>query len=357
MGNELMKKKIIWGLTIIIGLAAIIIAISTMLGNKPIEVEVGIAKKGILTETLYASGVLEPLKKFEYYAPYNGQIAEVFVKEGDQVTVNQVLFTMNVEEYEEQIALERMNAEVIRIERDRAKSEHKKEYVLKLRENPEVYVEPFEGSSYQLQLDKIELFIRSYEKKIKQSKIFATASGTVKQFHLNEGEYVGQGTLIVDIDDLSTFQVKASLNEFDINKVTLGMPVVIFSDAFADEQQGKIISISSYARTVDINSDASVEVTIELVEQPGQLRAGNKVSIEIRLEDEAKLLIPIDAILYEQEQAYVYKLGLDTVAKVNVSTGKENDTLIEITSGLNENDQVIIEGAASLQDGVKVVAK
>lgn len=358
MNGELrMKKKIIWGLIIIAGLAAIVISISTMLGNKTVEVKVSFAEKGKLTETLYANGVLEPVKQFEYYAPYSGQIAQLLVKEGDHVAANQLLFAMNVEEYEEQIALERMNADMIKIERDRAKSEHKKEHILKLRDNPEAYVEPFDGSSYQLQLDKIELLLSSYRKKVKQSEIIAAAAGTVKQIHVKEGEIAGQGSLVIDIDDLSSFQVKANLSEIDVNKVAIGMPVVIFSDAITEEQQGKIIAISSYAHSVDSNSDASVEVIIGLEEQAGQLRAGNKVSVEIRLEDEARLLIPIDSILYDKEQAYVYKLELDTVVKVNVTTGKENDTAIEITSGLNENDQVVTEGAVSLQDGAKVTVK
>ena len=70
-------------------------------GNNGIEVAVEKATRRNITETITASGKIQPVKEVKISPDVSGEIIEIFVKEGDKVKVGQVLAKINTDIYKQ----------------------------------------------------------------------------------------------------------------------------------------------------------------------------------------------------------------------------------------------------------------
>lgn len=350
------KKKWLWGMILIIGLILVVIGANQWLAKKEKPVVLGQAEEGLIIEKIYTNGKLEPVSSADYFAPIDGRIEKVNAKIGDQVEPGQVLLVLNIEAYEEQLALERINRQLIEAERDRIKKENFDAFVKAQREDPDTAAtKPLDLTEYELQLKKSQLLIDSYQRKVDQKEVTAKSAGIVKDVAVREGEVVGPGTSLLTTQDISAYQIKAQVSEIDANKITVGMEAKVLGDSLPDSYTGKVVKISPFATAAGTSAnDASVELIIELDGQHTGLRAGYSVSVEMEIADVSRLLIPLDAVMYRNDQAYVFKVVDDRAVEVEVKTGKESDEQVEVLSGIAEGERIVIEGAGFIKDGDRV---
>jgi HlyD family secretion protein len=117
-----------------------------------------------------------------------------------------------------------------------------------------------------------------------------------------------EGTVIYTVADLHSMLIKAAINEVDIGKVRLDMPVVITVDAFPYRRfDGTLSHISPAARLKDKIKVFDVEVTLK--EQVPDFRAGMTANIEIRGDKVAKALsVPSEGVFKKNDREIVYIL-------------------------------------------------
>jgi hypothetical protein len=110
------------------------------------------------------------------------------------------------------------------------------------------------------------------------------------------------------VADLGTMLIKAAINEVDIGRVRLEMPVVITVDAFPYRDfSGKVTHISPGARLKEKIKVFDVEVTLE--EQVADFRAGMTANIDVRGDQvQAALAVPVEAIFKKDDREVVYVL-------------------------------------------------
>ncbi len=143
--------------------------------------------------------------------------------------------------------------------------------------------------------------------------MYATASGTVIERKVNEGEMVtssinafGEGTVVMQIADLSKMVVTSNINEVDIIKFKVGQEAIIKLDALPYEEfSGKIISISPKA--VVINSAKVFPVEISINATGDRVKPGMTAAISI-LGDSRKdvLIIRLSVFADDKNQDIVY---------------------------------------------------
>ncbi len=189
--------------------------------------------------------------------------------------------------------------------------------------------------------------------------MYATASGTVIERKVNEGEMVtssinafGEGTVVMQIADLSKMVVTSNINEVDIIKFKVGQEAIIKLDALPYEEfSGKIISISPKA--VVINSAKVFPVEISINATGDRVKPGMTAAISI-LGDSRKdvLIIPIGAVFADDKnQDIVYlipkaKKQDDSPATVSepvptvIKLGANDFQMVEVISGLSEGDKI-----------------
>ncbi len=114
--------------------------------------------------------------------------------------------------------------------------------------------------------------------------------------------------------------------------------------------------ITSVSDTLD-HSTGLFKVEAELLGDVSRLANGSVVSVKtVTRHSENALTVPINAVYYDEEQAYVYLNENSRAARRDVSTGLSDSGSIEITEGLSGEEQIITSYSTQLHDGVKISA-
>lgn len=351
---KLFKKKWFWGA--ILGLVIIVLVLANMTNmNRAVSVETTEVFEGLITEQIYTSGKLEPGNSMDVYSPASGVVEKVEVKQGDTVKKGQVLMTLQIDDVKEQIEKERLNLELIETERTNAKKQHFDMFKQQMTEDPSAEVKELDLTSFDLRIQTSKLMIASLEKRLNNHVVHAEEEGVLTKVLVDPGQMITEGSQIATVVDLSSYKVKANLNELDAGKVFEGMQAIVTGDSITERYEGEVTYMSPIAILAEQNSkDASVEMTVELSRISPELRPGYNVTIELEVPDKERLLVPMGAVQYEGDQTFVFKIQDGIAIKSEVQTGKENEEYIEIVSGAAKGESVVSEGANQLKDGDKV---
>lgn len=166
---------------------------------------------------------------------------------------------------------------------------------------------------------------------------------------LSSGMSVTQGTILATIADYSKFEVIIPIDELDINKITVGQKAEVSVDALPDEIiYGEVIDVAERGQNIGGIAVYNVTVTIN---QSILLKAAMSASVSILTETRTNILVvPIEAV-YEvdgESMVTIVELNQDTgsleTQTVKVETGIYNSSSIEILSGLEEGQQIAIQG-------------
>ena len=212
--------------------------------------------------------------------------------------------------------------------------------------------------SARLNLQSAQLSANTAADAVDDYNIKSPIAGTVIEKNFKAGDKVdgaSSGTLAV-IYDLSYLELEMAVDELDIGKVEVGQEVRITADALEGETfTGVVDKVSINGTTA--NGATTYPVTI-IIEEYGDLRPGMNVSAQIIGEEVPNALcIPVDAVergntvtvpgpgaLNEDGTAVVDVTKLETK---EVTLGRNDDEYIEVTSGLEEGDVVLIYNQAS----------
>lgn len=350
----MLKKKWVWG--VIFGLVLIVLVLVNLRGlNRTESVRAAEATEGEILEQVYTNGRLEPVKSVEIFSPVGGVVQALNIKTGDTVTEGQALLTLKMDTVKEQLEKEKLSLELTEAERLAAKRQHFAKFKQQMAEDPEQTVEELDLTSYDLRIRSSQLTISSLEQQLNNSTVYASAGGVVTQLSVKEGQLMAEGSPLATLADLSSYKVKANLTELDAGKVAAGMKAVVTGESISGTYYGEVTYLSPTAVLNDAASkDASVEMEVTLQDQAAELRPGYNVALEMEIPDKPRLLVPIEAVKYEGEEAYVFKIEEDRAVKSVIKIGKEGDDQVEIVTGVSKGDRVVVGGADQLHDGDKV---
>lgn len=175
--------------------------------------------------------------------------------------------------------------------------------------------------------------------------IYAEYAGTIMEIAYEAGDTLSSGSTIATFFDASAVTMTVSVSEEDISDISVGDVVDIALKAYEDktysgEVIGMDISASSGSSTVSYDVTAAFTGDISGVYMD---MTGNVTFIENKVED--VLYVSNKAIINEDTVSYVkVKDASGSIRKVEVETGFSDGVNIEIISGLDEGEVVLIEG-------------
>jgi membrane fusion protein (multidrug efflux system) len=188
----------------------------------------------------------------------------------------------------------------------------------------------------------------------RQSKmrIVAPFDGVVGLRGVSLGDYVKDGTDLVNVEDVRVLKVDFRLPERNLAQVRVGQGVEVIADALPNERwQGLIEAINP---RVDANG-RSLELRALLENSRGQLRPGMFVRVRVITGERTNaLLVPEEAIVPLGEEFYVYKVVDGQARRILVKIGVRRDAQVEIVRGLASGDQVVTAGMRLTRDGQPV---
>jgi HlyD family secretion protein len=196
--------------------------------------------------------------------------------------------------------------------------------------------------SQELSVEQKENALLDARAKLADYSIRAPFAGVVTGLAIAKGEAVSSGTTIVSL--LTKQKIaEVTLNEVDVAQVKVGQKVTLEFDAVSGlSVTGEIVKVDALG-TVS-QGVVSYVVTIAFDVQDERVKSGMSTSVNIIINAKQDvLMVPIGAVKKSGEASYVESLFNNQIQKITVTTGLSNDTMIEITEGLNEDEEVITQ--------------
>lgn len=292
--------------------------------------------KQVLTPGSIASGT-------EYNARFEnvgGNIKGVYVSAGDTVEEGQLL--AEFETYELDKTIERTEKELYReqLEYDIAVEKHESENV-KAKELLDVEL-------MQNDLDKL------YEEK-EAAKLYAEVAGTVSYvLTCSPGDWVNPGVTVVRVIDVTDLYIKIDPSN-EVQEFLIGRPITIryegeyFDGTIVKNKSGKEWDESTLGPKTDSNGEEIVgeqseDIIVKFNDLIPESSAVGNIADTLLVLDSRENVIVISANLVKTVNGVptVYVFKDNQRIAVTVSEGLQSGSLVEITSGLEEGDEVII---------------
>jgi HlyD family secretion protein len=199
---------------------------------------------------------------------------------------------------------------------------------------------------------------RELERRVASLTVRAPADGIVYGLPRKAGETVAAGQIVASVADPEHLRVRTRVDQPDLPRIAVGQRMVVTFDGLPDRRwEGKVLSVPS--GVTETGGRQVGEVLGEISDPRLTLPPNASVNVQIIVgEKRGALSIPRAAMLRDGEQRYVYVLEKGRARRRPVSVGLVGLSDVEITSGLSENEIVLIPGTVALSDGMRVnVAK
>jgi RND family efflux transporter MFP subunit len=193
-----------------------------------------------------------------------------------------------------------------------------------------------------------EAQVKNQQAQVDRSYIRSPIAGTVVSLSQQEGETVAaqlSAPTLIEVVDLDRLEVAAYVDETDIGRVKVGLPVAVTVDAFPKRKfPGKISKIASVATVKD--NVVTYQVTVDLDKYPtGTLKPQMTADVHITLGAKQNILVvPNEAVKQRRggSQVAVLKEGKGEVRQVKTGVADAEQT--EVVSGLQEGENVVLAG-------------
>lgn len=378
----------------------------------PVEVTVATAQVETMGATILASGSIELVEKQEVYAPGDRLVREVPVRVGDQVQKGQIIAVLEADSEslslldaqarlaEQEVIYQKYfnptAADLKIAEAEYKQADLRYQNSLKNVENHEklyaagaVSLQDLDTARSQLAADEANYLkaekewnqiknglqgaerrsqeaayhraqeaVKLAEQNLAQFVVPARIDGQVLAVDISPGDVTNPGQHLVTIGDPHQLEVRVGIGEYDAARVKKGQEVLIEAAAFPEKQfKGQVVEVSQKAFVNKNTQSQQVEIPVRIAVDSAQegLLPGFTVDVKITIVPEKdRLVVPYEAVVEKDGKSYVYIVVKEQAKRVPVEIGLEGDLNIEITSGLNKGDTVILNPPEDLQDGQAV---
>lgn len=302
-----------------------------------VEVEVG-----SISETIASSSTVDSERRADIHVEAAGTIETLVVEEGDRISAGGVLAILRNPILKGE--LERAEAGFVR-----AEEEH--EAARALYEQGFLSRNEYEASAHAFDTSRVT--VEQARDTHEARRITSPIAGTVALRQVRYGEAVSPGQLAFQVVDLRALRVEVNLPEKDLSRLRVGQKIRIRSEVLADtdEVAGRLERISPVVDPLT----GTVKVTVAV--DPGQalLRPGMFVNVDIVVDThEDARMVPKRALVYDEGEPLAFVVKDSIVARTPLELGFADRDLVEVTSGLEPGDQVVVVGQGLLRNGSEV---
>lgn len=397
-----MKKKTLIWIIVVVVLLIVLLLVGKKAGwfgksGDYKEVEITKIEAVDIIETVAATGKIQPEVEVALSSEVSGEIIDLPVKEGQTVEKGELLVKINPDLIQAVVSQSQAGLQNVRAQYSQAQASEKNAQ-LNYQRNKALFekgvISKSEWDKSVADYDMAQASskaayysVQSASANVKQSvdnlsrtSIYAPMSGTISKLSVELGERVVgtaqmAGTEIVRVANLQKMEVEVDVNENDIVKVALGDSTTVEVDAYLKREfKGVVTAIANSAEsalTADQVTNFKVKISIlpssykDLTdgkpESYSPFRPGMTATVDIITNKKKNVIgIPISSIVIKTDTTDAKKPYTGEVAKTNeekfeavyvkdgevaklrvVKTGIQDDSNIEIISGLKEGETVI----------------
>ncbi len=309
--------------------------------EEAIPVEVVTLHRGRIQASIHGTANLIAEVNVTVIARTSNRVKTLLVEEGDIVEAGQLL--LQLEDYEQGLQLERAQTQLAKLQAQLERT--KPLYEQKLVSKQEYDNLVFEVRSAQVAVEEAQ-------RNLDYTRVTAPISGVITRRYVNVGDFVSTGQRLFEIVDLNSLAAPVYVPDKYLAQLKVGQRALVRPTALPGQEfEGYVKRIAPIVEA----QTGTVKVTIGF-HSPGPLRPGMYATVEIITQVKTNaLLIPKRALVYYEDQLYVYRVRKDlTVERVPVHVALEDQNFVEPTGGFQEGDQIVVAGQTGLKQGVKV---
>lgn len=400
------RKQIIKIGSIAGALIALVIGIISMLQTSLNRKDIHISKvdKGAIEVSVSASGKVIPAFEEIINSPINSRIMEIYKKGGDSVDVGTPILKLDLqsaetdynkqldEEHMKRLQLEQqrvinhnklsemeMNLKVSRMELDRKEVELRNERYLdslgagttdkvrqveldynvsrlKLEEDQQKYKNEQALAEADLKVKELELNIfrksLAETKRILDDARICSPRKAILTYVNNEiGVQINQGSKVAIVSDLSHFKIEGEIADTYGDRIAAGSKAVV--KIGNDKLNGVVSDVTP------LSKNGVISFTVQLEEDNHKrLRSGLKTDVYVMNAVKDDVLRIANSSYYVGKGEYeLFVVNGDQVQKRKVRLGDSNFEYVEVVSGLEEGDEVIVSDMSPYKDKNKLKIK
>ncbi len=328
-----------------------------------LEVTVTRVGRADMTQTLAVTGTIAalPNQDVRLSSLVPGRIAGMMVAEGDHVKPGQVLakiedrpFLDQIQQAEAAVEQTKANLENARLNRDRNESLFRRGIAAqKDVEDARTQVSVQEAAGRQA-----EAVLALARLQLARTEVRSPLVGTVVKRLQSVGEQV-EGTAaqpLFEVANLRQVELFGNVPAVYLGKIRVGKTLPVTTDAFSSKVfEGRVVAVSP---AVDPSTNVGL-VRIRISNSNGWLRLGMFLAARVPLETHAHTLVVPPQAVYRDEkgQPRVYRVQGDFAEAVPVTLGFETQDRVELLSGAQAGEIVILTGGYGLGERAQVEIK
>ncbi len=383
-------------------IAVIISFLQTSLNRK--DLTISTVDQGVIEVSVSASGKVIPVFEEIINSPINTRIVEIYKKGGDSVDVGTPILKLDLQSAEteykkkldeqqmKQLELEKlrvtghsnlsemeMNLKVSRMELDRKAVELRNERYLdslgagttdkvrqveldynvsqlKLKEDEQKYINEQALAEADLKVKELELNI--FRKSLAETKrtlddaqVRSPRKAILTYVNNEIGAQVSEGTKIAIVSDLSHFKIEGEIADTYGDRIAAGSKAVV--KIGSDKLEGTVSDVTP------LSKNGVISFTVQLEEDNHRrLRSGLKTDVYVMNAVKDDVMRIANASYYVGKGEYdLFVVNGDQLLKRKVQLGDSNYEYVEVISGLQPGDQVVVSDMASYKDKNKLKIK
>ncbi len=217
-------------------------------------------------------------------------------------------------------------------------------------------------------LQAAENSLSQAERNFSRTRIYAPWSGTIARINIEKDKYFSIDSLDITDSDTMTATFPITFIDCSIFKVSVEIPLnrleglspgniaFIRSQAVINHKQkhkaewipAKVFTVAPVLSP----KSRTVRVMLKTTTEHPKLIDGELVQAKILNSSKEALIIPINALIYNNNQTYVFVINTNAnkVSKRKITTGIRSDLYTEVTSGLTEGEKVVTSGRQRLKN-------
>ncbi len=397
-------------LWIIVGAALVLTAVLVFISGRGGTARVTVANvvRQNLSSVVSTNGKVEPVTPASFRAGFPTFVERVFAVEGQQVKRGQALYALDDTQTRAELAAARANlsaqqealrvaksgghaAQVAKAAADLQKAQASRDQLRRdnaslmklvaekaatrqeLEQNQLLLAQAEsdfrslekvkEALDQQAQMDqqRIELLVeqartqvRDLEGKVASAHGVAPFDGTLYSLPIHPGDFVKAGDLLAEVADLHHVRIRAFIDEPELGQIALNQPVEVFWDAHPDRVwTGRTEVLPK--QVVNRGTRSVGELLCSVNNDRLDLLPNTTVDVRIHISERPNVLvIPRGAVNIDGNKRFVYLVEGDRIHRRDVKVGIANATMIEVLSGLNQDDEVALPGEVTLKENLRI---
>lgn len=385
------------------GLIVLIVVVISMLQTslKRKDLNISTVDKGVIEVSVSASGKVIPAFEEIINSPINSRIVEVYKRGGDSVDIGTPILKLDLQsaetEYNKQLDEEQMkslqleqqrvtnhnklsememNLKVSRMELDRKAVELRNERyldslgagttdkvrqveldynvsVLKLKEDEQKYKNEQALAEADLKVKSLELNIfrkslAETRRTLEDAQIRSPRKAILTYVNNEIGSQIGQGAKVAIVSDLSHFKIEGEIADTYGDRIAAGSKAVI--KIGSEKLDGTVSDVTP------LSKNGVISFTVQLDEDNHRrLRSGLKTDVYVMNAVKDDVLRIANSSYYVGKGEYeLFVVNGDQLLKRKVQLGDSNFEYVEVVSGLQEGDQVVVSDMNAYKDKNKL---